>query len=507
MIKKHQPQTLGTHYKKAFKFRFYPESEDIVALQQTFGCARFVYNKVLDYSIKHYASRQHTVTDDYGDLIIIPNMKYKPLSSTDRINYITELKILYPWLKEVTSIALQQSIIGLNNAYNKFFDNVKKIKGSNKNKDKVKSYGYPNFKKRGGRNSFKILGKASIHFNKDGSFTLPKFKKPLKIKFSRGFNKDKVSSVTIIKEPSGHYYISFLSEDNYKRLPSINNKIGFDSGISNTFTSYSDSNNNNISNNLNNKGLNNIQIPDLSSIIKKIKDLNRSMSKKMKGSNNRNKARAKLAKAYEKKNNIVNDFYHKLSSTIVNENQVIIGENLNIAQMKSINNSLINNSLINNDLNNKKLKNIRSSLQNISLGKLYNYIEYKSKWYGKTFIKADKYYPSSKLCSQPNCGYINHALKLEDRAWQCPDCGTRHDRDHNSAVNLYNYDENNAKVVIKKVLAYHSKMKKNNIGLNIKSDITNSLQLTQYKNKSAPGTVVDAYGEHVILKSNLGRAL
>ena len=243
MIKKHQPQTLGTHYKKAFKFRFYPESEDIVALQQTFGCARFVYNKVLDYSIKHYASRQHTVTDDYGDLIIIPNMKYKPLSSTDRINYITELKILYPWLKEVTSIALLKSMIGLNNAYNKFFDNV------------------------------------------------------------------------------------------------------------------------------------------------------------------------------------------------------------------------------------------------------------------KTFIKADRYYPSSKLCSQPNCGYIHHALKLEDRAWQCPDCGTRHDRAHNAAVNLYNYDENNAKVIIKKVLAYHSKMKKNNIGLNIKSD-NNSLQLTQYKNKSAPGTVVDAYGEHVIPKFN-----
>ncbi len=161
----------------------------------------------------------------------------------------------------------------------------------------------------------------------------------------------------------------------------------------------------------------------------------------MKGSSNRNKTRVKLAKLYAKKENIVNDFYHKLSSKIVNENQVIIGEDLNFISMKK------NKS--------KELKNVRKSLQEISLSKIYQYIEYKAKWYGKTFIKVDKYYPSSKLCSTPHCEYINHELTLSNRTWKCPCCNKVHDRDNNAALNLYNYTEDYAKKIINKVLSYH----------------------------------------------------
>lgn len=438
-MKTKKKQKLNTTYNKAFRFRFYPDSEQKTLLEYYFGCTRFTYNKTLDYSIQHYAGRETKITDDYGDLIIIKNEDFKPLSSVDRINYIQELKIIYPWLKNISSIALQQSIIHLNNAYSNFFKKVK----NNSPKGKL---GFPKFKKKNNRNSFKIVGKKSIHFNENGSFTLPKFNKPLNIKFSRDFDRSNVSSVTITKEPNGHYYIVFLSEDNYKRLPSKNERLAFDSGIKTNITSFNGD--------FNSKGkevFNPFNLPSLDKLLDRIKLIQKSLSRKMKGSNNRNKTRLKLAKLYAKKENIVNDFYHKLSSKIVNENQVIIAEDLNFISMKE-------NKSNQKDINKKT---INRSLQNISLSKIYQYIEYKAKWYGKTFIRADKYYPSSKLCSTPHCEYINHELKLENRTWKCPCCNKVHDRDNNAALNLFNYTEDNAKRIIDKVLSYH-KEKKNN---------------------------------------------
>jgi putative transposase len=431
-MKIHKQQNLNTAYNKAFKFRFYPDSEQVSLLNHFFGSARFVFNQTLSYSINHYKSKEYLITDDYGDLITINNDNFNPLSSTDRINYIKELKLNNPWLHEVSSIVLQQSIINLNNAYNNFF---RKCKNSS-----IKQKGYPQFKKKHHRQSFRIVGKNSIHFNQDGSFTLPKFDKPLDIRFSRTFDRDKVSSVTITKEPNGHYYISFLSQDNYKRCSSINNKIAFDSGIKTNISTY-DGNKH--------QGFN---LPDLKHLLKKIKLNQRQLSRKVKGSNNRNKQRIKLARLYAYKENKVNDFYHKLTSTIVNENQMIVVEDLNFNSMKSI------------DSNNKyQGKNIRKNLQQISLSKIYNFIEYKAKWYGKTLIYADKYYPSSKKCSTLNCNYINHELSLSDRTWKCPQCKNVHDRDENAALNLYDYNEDNAKKVIKDVLLYHKNKIKNNI--------------------------------------------
>ena len=106
-MKINKQQSLNTTYNKAFKFRFYPDSEQIALLEHYFGSARFVFNHTLSYSIKHYAKKEHKITDDYGDLIIIKNTDFKPLSSTDRINYINELKIINPWLKDISSIAVK----------------------------------------------------------------------------------------------------------------------------------------------------------------------------------------------------------------------------------------------------------------------------------------------------------------------------------------------------------------------------------------------------------------
>ena len=133
-MKINKQQDLNTAYNKAFKFRFYPDSEQVSLLNQCFGSARFVFNQTLNYSINHYQSKETQLTDDYGDLITINNDNFKSLSSTDRINYIKELKIINPWLNNVSSIVLQQSIINLNNAYINFFiiynyneDNAKKV--------------------------------------------------------------------------------------------------------------------------------------------------------------------------------------------------------------------------------------------------------------------------------------------------------------------------------------------------------------------------------------------
>ena len=442
-------------YKKAFKFRFYPDYLQIELLNHYFGSSRFVFNHTLSYSINNYNSKTYNITDDYGNLLTLSNNNYKNINNLSRVNYLHELKIVHPWLSNVSSIVLQQSIINLNSAYDKFF--TKKAK-------------FPRFKKKSNRNSFKIVGKNSLHFDQNGDFTLPKFKTPLHIIFTRNFNRSKVSSVSVSKEPNGHYYISFLSEAEYKTLPSKYNKLGFDTGISNTFTGYNESkdkdkdNKKVINKSFKAKGISKVQIPNLNSILSKIKSLHKEVSHKTKGSNNRNKARIKLAKAYGTKVNIVNDFYHKLSFQIVRDNQVIIGEDLDLAQMKL--KSLCKNKNLN--------RNIRRNLQNISLSKLYAYIEYKCRWYGKTFIRANKYYPSSKLCSQPRCNHINYNLQLSDRTWKCPECGTKHDRDENAAVNLYNYTEDNAKLIIEEVLKYHRKNKpvlvKNKVPCKINSE-------------------------------------
>lgn len=414
--------------KKSFKFRFYPSIEEQSLLAQWFGSQRFVYNHVLDYSIKHYSNRQHKTIDDFGNEIIIPHADYKPLSSTDRINILTELKKEFPWLEIPSSIILQQSIRHLNDAYSRFFNGKGKL-------------GFPQFKKKSNRNSFTITGQNSLHFDSNGHYTLPKFDTPLKIKFSRDFPRDKVSSITVSKEPSGHYYISFLVNYEHQKLIPNNKKIAFDSGIKTTATVF------NLEQTLA------VKLPDLNALLDKINKAQKELSRKQKGSHNRNKARVKLARLHAKKTRIVEDFHHKLSYNIIKENQFIVAEDLDIMQMKTT------QFLLNQGQDEVNRKQIRRHLQHIALGKLYNFIEYKSEWYGRTFIQADRYYPSSKLCSSPGCGYINHELKLSQRTWKCPKCKVVHDRDENAAKNLYYYEEHNAQQIIKEVLAYHQAKK------------------------------------------------
>lgn len=394
--------------KRAYKFRFYPQKELVILLAKTFGCSRFIYNYILDYCIKHYHSKEYKITDDFGDLITIPNKEYKSLSGNDRINYIKILKqnSQYSFLNEISSIALQQSVKHLNTAYEKFFN---------------KEASFPQFKKKINKNSFTITGKNSIHFSKDflkdKEFYLPKYNKSLKIKFSRDFNHLAVSSYTVSQEPSGKYYISFLVEEDIieKDIINISNntkqKTSIDLGLKTHAKTY------------NGKEFQNCNLPkSLKNIDVKIRKNQRLLSSKEKGSKNRNKQRIKVARLHEKRNNIISDYYQKLSSTIINENQDIVLEDLNIKGM----------------VKNRKLS---KNISNVAWGKFLNMLNYKADWHNRNITRVNRFYPSSKECSK--CGHINHGLKLSHRTWQCPniECNAIHDRDENACINLYNYDE------------------------------------------------------------------
>ena len=165
---------------------------------------------------------------------------------------------------------------------------------------------------------------------------------------------------------------------------------------------------------------------NLEKIIERINSKHREMSRKVLGSSNRNKCRVKLAKLYERKKNIIEDCYNKLSYKMIVENQAIIIEDLNIAGMKK----------------NRRLAN---SIHQVAWGKLFEQLEYKSMWYGRELFAADRYYASSKECS--HCHVVNKGLKLSERKWQCMVCKVWHDRDENAATNLYHTE--NIKLVTK----------------------------------------------------------
>lgn len=400
---------------KAYKFRFYPQDDLKVLLAKTFGCVRFVYNQTLDFSEKHYSNK--TTLEDKG-------LTYKPLTSTDRVNYVKQLKDLtekdidkpnsgqlkYPWLSEVSSIALQQSARHLNEAYYRFFKGLT---------------GKPTFKKKLNTNSFTITGKNSIHFDKDFAknklFLLPKYHKPLNIKWGKGkafrlFNHLAVTSITVSLNPSGQYFISFLVKEEVIYKQATNKKCSIDLGLKTTAKIYEGK-----VDNLGKPIFTDYNLPELlKDIDKKLRKQQHILSRKVKGSKNRDKQRIKVARLHQKRSNIITDYYQKMSTIMVNENQEIVIEDLNISGMKR----------------NRKLS---RAIQNIAWKKLISMIEYKAKWHGRIITKANRYYPSSKQCSNVNCGNINNGLKLSEREWTCPNCNAHHDRDENACLNLYNY--------------------------------------------------------------------
>jgi putative transposase len=357
---------------RAFKYRFYPTPSQEVLLRKTMGCSRFVYNHFLALRIKEYTTNKKSVS--YNETSsLLTNLKKEE-----------ETK----WLSEVSSVALQQSLQNLQEAYNNFFKGLKR-------KQKV---GFPRFKKKSNRNSI-TLTKSGFAY-KNGEIFIAKSKKKLNIRWSRQLSSEDISFITISLTPSGKWFISILVEDpNNYTLPLCDKVLGIDLGIE-TFVTLSTGEK--------------VKMPDLKTHYEKLKKLQRKHAKK-KGVKNKNKARIKVARQHEKISNIREDFHHKLSTGIINENQVIVLEDLNVSGM----------------VRNRKLARVISQQ---GWSQFVTFLKYKAIMYGREVVQVDRFYPSSKTCS--SCGVIQSSLPLKIREWTCDTCGTTHDRDINAAKNL-----------------------------------------------------------------------
>lgn len=366
---------------KGYKYRIYPTKEQEIQLAKTFGCCRFVYNQLLAKKIELYKTEQ------------------KSLSKTDCNNYCNQVlkkQEEYKWLKEVDKFALTNSIYNLDKAYQNFFREIKK---GNKNQ------GFPKFKsKKDNRQSYTTnFTNDNIKVNfKNNKVQLPKLKW-IKCKVHREFE-GKILFATISKTPSGKYFVSFNVEVEHVISSKNDYAVGIDLGIKDLLIT-SDG-----------EVINNEKITY--KYEQKLAKLQRKLSKKHKGSKNRNKQRIKVARLHEKITNIRKNNLHHISKQIINENKVVICEDLNIKGMV-------------------KNHNLAKSVHDCGWGELTRQLKYKTNWNNGIYHEINRYFPSSQLCNK--CGYRNTETKnLGVRFWICPECNTEHDRDENAAINILN---------------------------------------------------------------------
>lgn len=353
---------------KVTKVRLYPTKEQEQKLTNSFGSSRWVYNHFLELNNKTYQGT--------GKFI----QKY------DMVKMLPELKKEYPWLKDTYSQCLQASCLNLSRAYLNFFE---------------KRSEYPTFKSRHHKQSLiypqgvKIKDKNVLYFPSIGK---------VKAKLHRDIS-GKIKTVTLSRNKDGKCFASILVEDGIEQplVSSNGNAIGIDVGLTHfAITSNGDK----------------IHNPKFKKNCKRIHRVRqKAISRKVRGSNNRRKAIKKFASFEGKIRRKREDFQHKLSRKLVDENQVIVVENLNIKGM-------IRNHCL------------AFGIADVSWGQFMTMLKYKAEREGKVYVEIDRFFPSSKLCS--NCLNKMPKMELSIRKWQCPKCGSKHDRDINAAINIKN---------------------------------------------------------------------
>nr|WP_293101962.1 RNA-guided endonuclease TnpB family protein [Okeania sp. SIO2F4] len=363
---------------KAYKFRFYPTQSQENLLRRTLGCVRLIYNKALAARTTAWYENQERVGSAQTSALLTSWKKEENLD----------------FLTEVSSVPLQQGLRHLQAAFTNFFSGRAK---------------YPNFKKK--RNGGSAEFTKSAFKWKDGQVYLAKCSEPLPIRWSRQLPQDCVpSTITVKLDPSGRWSVSLRVNDTRNlKLKPVTKQIGIDLGITSLVTTSD--------------GKKIANPKTLLELHKKLRLAQKSLTRKTKGSNNYQKARLKVARIHAKIKDSRLDYTHKLTYVanptaplqLIRENQTVVVEDL----------------AVNNMVKNHKLA---KAISDANWGELIRQLDYKAEWYGRELIKIDRYFPSSKRCS--NCGHIVEKLPLNIREWDCPECAAHHDRDINASVNI-----------------------------------------------------------------------
>jgi len=358
-----------TLVKRAYKYRFYPTEQQAQELLRTFGCVRLIYNRALEARTVAWYTEQR------------------------RINYVQTSGLLTEWkqdpelafLNAVSSVPLQQSLRHLQTAFANFWGKRAK---------------YPRFKSRKrGRQSAEYT-RSGFRW-RDGQLTLAKMSEPLNIAWSRPLpDGAEPTTITVSRDPTGRWFVSLLVETSTTHYTPTDAVVGIDAGITSLATL---STGEKITNPKHEKR-------DRERLAK----AQRQLARKQKGSNNRAKARRNVARVYARISDRRRDHLHKLSTRLVRENQVVVIEDLNVRGM------VRNHSLA-------------RAISDAAWSELRSMLEYKAEWYGRAIVAVDRFYPSSKTCSE--CGALQDEMPLNIREWTCR-CGATHDRDVNAARNI-----------------------------------------------------------------------
>ncbi|MEV4095386.1 RNA-guided endonuclease InsQ/TnpB family protein [Streptosporangium saharense] len=356
----------------AYKCRTYPTPEQAVLLNRTFGCLRVVWNRTLAWRHARYHGEQ--VKTNFTQA----NAYLTAMKATDEL----------AWLNEVSSVPLQQTIRHRQVAFTNFF---------------AERARYPRYKSRTGRQSAEYT-RSGFRY-RDGVLTLAKMDTPLAFVWSwpdlHPATLDP-TTVTVSRDPCGRWYVSFAADvADPEQAPATGTVVGVDLGVKD-FVVTSDGE----------------KIANPRHLAKRERNLaryQRRMARKQRGSGNRAKARAKVARAHRKVRAARTDFLHKTSARLVRDHDLIVIEDLNVRGM----------------VGNRSLA---KAISDCGWGEFRRMLEYKTAKHGRHLVVIDRWYPSSKTCSA--CGHLLAQLSFGTRTWQCPSCGTRHDRDVNAAKNI-----------------------------------------------------------------------
>ncbi|WP_406212234.1 RNA-guided endonuclease InsQ/TnpB family protein [Streptomyces canus] len=360
---------MAEQVKRAFRYRFYPTGEQAAELSRTFGCVRLVYNKALEERTRAWYGEQR------------------------RLSYVQSSAALTQWKKteelaflaEVSSVPLQQALRHLQAAFGNFF---------------AKRAQYPRYKSRKKSRASAEYTRSAFTW-RDGQLTLAKMADPVDIRWSRPLPEGtEPTTVTVSRDAAGRWFVSLLCEDSIAPAPATTTAIGLDAGITSLATLSTGEKVANPKHERRDRA--------------RLARAQRELSRKTKGSANREKARRRVAKVHARIADRRRDFLHKLSTRLVRENQTVVIEDLTVRNL---------------------LKNgtLARAISDAAWTELHSMLECKCAWYGRELVVIDRFFPSSKLCG--NCGTVRGKLPLNVREWTCA-CGAVHDRDVNAARNI-----------------------------------------------------------------------